>query len=510
MQEYKVLKNTYIDSVTLMSASNRIKSDRNYNELIMLMGTPMNVDMITNVGFHITEPDVISPSDLIIAVKHQETESQVDDIFGLLTQQSRPTTTSKASLKRIEEVDTTFNLAVISVAGQYAAYEALNALNKGLHVMMFSDNVTIDDEVYLKEYAIANNLLMMGPDCGTAIINGKGLCFANEVRRGSISLVAASGTGLQEVTVLIDQFGGGINQAIGVGGRDLSEAVGGRMMIASLLALKDNPTTEVVVVISKPPATSVEEAILNNLRSMQQQVVVCFLDSNKSGSEDNLHFVSTLSEAAVKAVQLQGITLSSPSQISNGDLEWIRREREKLSSKSGYLRGLYCGGTLTAESLSLLRPMLSPLFSNVAKKTYEKMENPLQSEGNTLVDLGDDVFTNGRPHPMIEPTIRLDRILIEAKDPSTSVILLDFELGYGSHEDPVGITLSTIKQAQQIAANEGRHISFVAYVLGTDQDWQSKSYSVSRLQELGVFVARTNMHAALVCAALLEKNDELN
>src|SRR5690606_14776291 len=121
--------------------------------------------------------------------------------------------------------------------GVYAAFEAFRALENNLNVMMFSDNVTVEDEIKLKDLAVKKDLLMMGPDCGTAIINGVGLCFANKIKRGPIGLVAASGTGLQEVTVLIDQFGGGISQAIGVGGRDLSKDVMGRMTLHAINAL---------------------------------------------------------------------------------------------------------------------------------------------------------------------------------------------------------------------------------------------------------------------------------
>lgn len=504
MKEFKLYKNTYIDSVTLMSATSRLKSIVQPNELVMLMATTMNVELIRSVGFDYPELATANPGDLVIALDHDQEDSLLEDLFNQLTNPLGATATKETTYKRIEEVGDNYNMAVISVAGQYAAYEAQKALDQGLHVMMFSDNVSIEDEIRLKTYAISKQLLMMGPDCGTAIINGVGLCFANQVRKGPISLVAASGTGLQEVTVLIDQLGGGIRQAIGVGGRDLSESVGGLMMNASLNAIHQDEESNIVVVISKPPAPSVETLILSTLKAMDKPVVVCFLDSDKTGREGNLHFVQTLSEAALKAVELQGLKLQDINQMDAQDEQWVQQQRTSFGTSDGYLRGLYCGGTLTAESLSLLRYKLSGLTSNVAKKAHEKMPHPLQSQGHCLVDLGDDVFTDGRPHPMIEPTIRLDRILLEANDPNTQVILLDFELGYGSHEDPVGITLPAIRSAQTIAKQQGRHLVFVGYVLGTQADKQQKSSAEEQLRQAGVYVARTNTHAANLCAAIWE------
>lgn len=504
MKEFKIYKNTYIDSVTLMSTTSRLKISYSLTELVMLMATSMNIELIQSVGFKHPDLTNCNPADLIIAIDHDSDVSLIDSIFDQLTNPVGAASSDKVTYKRIEEVGQDYNVAIISVAGQYAAYEAQKALDQDLHVMMFSDNVSIEDEIRLKNYAISKNLLMMGPDCGTAIINGIGLCFANQLRVGPISLVAASGTGLQEVTVLIDQLGGGVRQAIGVGGRDLTEAIGGLMMNASLKAIQHDEDSKVVVVISKPPAASVEMLILKTLKAINKPVVVCFLDSSKTGTEDNLHFVQTLSDAALKAVELQGLSVTNINLIDEQDIDWIQQQRSIIGSSRGYLRALYCGGTLTAETLSLLRHKLPNVTSNVAKRDNEKMLNPMESVGHCLVDLGDDVFTDGRPHPMIEPSIRLERILLEASNPDTKVILLDFELGYGSHEDSIGITLPAIIKAQLMASNQGRHLSFVGYVLGTQTDKQKKSIAEEQLRQYGVYVARTNTHAANICAAILE------
>jgi succinyl-CoA synthetase alpha subunit len=507
MKDYRVLKNSYYDSVTLMSTTVTLKKDLNLEELVMFMGTDMNKEMIASVGLYHESFDDAKPNDLMLAVITKDDQSDwVDEVMKRLTVKKTQSGDVKASYRTIhqakEAIDS--NLAVISVPGIYAAHEAFKALENDMHVMLFSDNVSITDEIALKEFAIKKNLLVMGPDCGTAIINGKGLCFANQVRRGNIGLVAASGTGLQEVTVIIDRFSGGISQAIGVGGRDLSKDVGGLMMLKGIDVLDQDDETKIIVLVSKPPHQSVLDKILEKLKTVSKPVVLCLLDAHIDTLPKHVHFASTLSKAALCALKLSGVNVDSDVEISDDMLESIQKEKSRYHENQKYVKGLFCGGTLTAEALSVLRPHVDHITSNVAKLKEEKMDNPLKSRGHNLVDLGDDIFTQGKPHPMIEPTIRLDRILYEASLPETKVILLDFELGLGSHDDPVGVTLDTIKKAQELAEKNQRHISFVAYVCGTEQDSQGLKPSEEKLKALGVLVAKTNAQAALISAKLIE------
>ncbi len=512
MNDYKILKNSYFDSVTLMSTTVSIKKDLDLEELLMFMGTDMNKDMIKSVGLYHQEMDHAEPNDLIIACTLKvENKTWADDVIKRLSSRKKNTQDQKISYKSIHQAKESFdaNLAVISVPGIYAAHEAYKALENNMHVMLFSDNVSIEDEVALKKLGREKDLLVMGPDCGTAIINGKGLCFANQVKKGPIGLVAASGTGLQEVTVIIDRFHGGITQAIGVGGRDLSEQVGGIMMLKGIDALDHDPNTQVIVLISKPPYKSVEEAIMNRLKTITKPVVVCFLDAKRNETIKDVHFVSTLTEAAIKALNLISISTPNLTALDEQTKTTIRQDRSKLQPTQTSIKGLFCGGTLTAEALSVLRPYVSHLTSNVAKKAEEKMKDPMKSEGHILVDLGDDIFTQGKPHPMIEPSIRNDRIIFEAKQKDTAVILLDFELGIGSHEDPVGITLEAIKEANLIAKRNNKTILFVAYVCGTHQDYQGLASAEQRLKEAGVILGKTNAHAAIIAAHLVkEENHE--
>ena len=507
-----IQENAYFDSVTLMSLSGSIGERSGVEQVIVSMATQMNKELLEQVNMLTEEAKNAKENDLIIAIK-ATTEALVDELISIANEQLN----SKKSLKKsggnqsVNTLDLALenlpeaNMAVISVRGDFAAREAKAALEAGLHVMIFSDNVTVSEERKLKEMGRDLGLLVMGPDCGTAIINQVGLCFANQVRQGEIGLVAASGTGLQEVTVQIDHLGYGISQAIGVGGRDLSEEIGGIMMLEGLKALSNDSKTKVIVLISKPPAPSVGVKIMEQIKQTKKPVVVCFLDGDgdevrKSGAK----FAKTLNQAAILAVEaLTGIDAKRNIQNQKPEEKaWISAQKEKMASSQKYIRGLFCGGTLTSEALSVIRPYVTEIRSNVSKRVDEKLANVLVSEGHTLLDLGDDDFTVGKPHPMIEPALRNERIWQEAKDPETAVLLLDFELGYGSHDNPVGVSFDILQEARGFAQRQGRHLPIVAYICGTAADKQGYEEQVNQLKLLDVFVAESNEHAAKIAVAL--------
>ena len=501
-------KNAYYDSVTLMSLSGNLGKEDGVEQAIISMASPMNKELLENIGLLTDEAKNATENDLIIAIK-AKSEELADTLIAAAKEQLNAKKSgakgeknrSAKTLQTALEILPDANIAVISVRGDFAAREARQALKAGLHVMIFSDNVTVEEERELKELGRDSGLLVMGPDCGTAMINQVGLCFANQVKPGPIGLVAASGTGLQEVMVQVDRMGYGISQAIGVGGRDLSEAIGGIMMLEGLKALNQDPQTEVIVLISKPPAPSVEEKMMAQIKQTTKPVVVCFLDGDegevvKAGAA----FASTLYQAAVTAVEtLTGTALVKFSQ-NEAHQAWIQAQKAKLAPTQKYIRGLFCGGTLTAEALAVIRPHVREIKSNVAKKANEKLTDVKTSLGHTLLDLGDDEFTVGKPHPMIEPALRNDRILQEALDPETAVLLLDFELGYGSHDDPVGTSFDTLQAARQIAADNGRYLPIVAYICGTYADKQGYDAQYDKLKSLGVFVADSNEQASEIVA----------
>ena len=511
-----VRKNSYYDSVTLMAISKKIEEIHGVINAVVSMGTDMNKELLKNAGMMTDVIEQAGPSDLIIAFKLMD-ESINDKVLKEVEEALKKKTSSgksesevaPASIASAIKLLPDANMAVISLPGQYAAKEAMRALKKGLHVMLFSDNVTVAQEVELKKYAHEQGLLMMGPDCGTAIINNKGLCFANEVRSGNIGVVGASGTGTQEITVLIDRFGGGVSQVIGTGGRDLTEAVGGIMMCDALAALNRDENTEVILLLSKPPVKSVADKVLTEAKKCTKPVVVCFINSElQSVNESKLYFEGTLEDAALKAVSLSGKLQNT---LDNDDysnyIDIIKEFQLKRKDTQKYVRGLFCGGTLCDEAMYIFKDYVKDgganVYCNVSKKPEEKMADPYKSIEHSFVDLGDDNFTVGKPHPMIDPSLRNPRILQEAQDPDVAIILLDVVLGYGSHEDPAGLALDAIKEAKELAEKEDRSLCFIAYVCGTDKDVQNFATQEAKLISEGVILAKSNARAARLAASII-------
>lgn len=496
--------NTYSDSMVLMALSTKVNELPIVHKAMVGMATNLNKQVAFEVGLSNAEIEAATPRDQIIVVQC-ETEELCDEALEMvevLRQQgiSDSGESAYANSRAAFEAEEDSSLVIISVPGEYAAKEAQKALSVNKNVMIFSDNVTVEEELALKTYAHEHELLVMGPDCGTAIINGVGLCFANSVNRGPIGVVGASGTGSQEVSVQIHNLGSGISQLIGIGGRDLSEEIGGIMMLDAMNMLDADPSTEVILLLSKPPAKIVAEKVLNAAARLSKPVVVCFIGSAEAkGTDGNITFTGNTLYAAREAVRLSNGTIS-PYQL-NYDFNYEQiRTTFKESQKD--IRGLFCGGTVCDEVFHAVRKSRSNTFSNIAKDPAAKLAVHEPEHDNCLIDLGSDEYTQGRPHPMIDPTLRNAEIIRAAKDAKTAVLVLDFELGYGSHSDPVGAALDTIKEAQTLAASEGRHLAIVAYVLGTETDPQDKKAQVAKLEELGVLVVNAAIDLAEVALEL--------
>jgi succinyl-CoA synthetase alpha subunit len=504
--------NTYFDSVSLMSLSTKANQIEGVKQAVIAMGTAMNKGVLRDVGLLTPEIEAAGNGDLVIVVEADSEQRCEGALLDIDTFFDRGDQAQGGSEKRYATFDGALresansNLAIISVPGEHAAREARKALDHGLNVLIFSDNVSLEEEVELKKAGHAKGLLVMGPDCGTAILGHVGLCFANAVRPGNIGIVGASGTGGQEVSVRIHDFGGGITQLIGTGGRDLSEEVGGIMMIDGLRALKEDSATTVIVLVSKPPAKSVEKKVLAEIKSCEKPVIVCFL----GGSEDAVveaggHFARTTKEAALKAVVLGG---KDEDEIDKHalNLPLIEEVRAKLTPDQKYIRALLCGGTLCYEMMLLAQEKYQNVYSNISKDPDYRLPDVNVSHAHTFLDFGDDEFTRGRPHPMIDPSPRNARILHEADDPTVGVIVLDFVLGFGAHEDPVGLTLPAIVQAKEKAARDGRHLEILGYVLGTDLDSQSLQEQTTMLEEAGVTIASSCTNSGLLSRGFVEKD----
>lgn len=495
-----IRSNVYYDSVSLMQISRAVEEHPGVRSAMVGMGTDMNKELLQTAGLLFDEARAAKPSDLIIAFVADEGTSE-EEVLALVERklnekakdekkEEAPPSSLGSAIKRYPEI----NISLISLPGTYAAQEARKALNRGLHVMLFSDNISVGEEISLKKLAHEKGLLMMGPDCGTAIINGKGLCFANKVRAGGVGIAGASGTGTQEVSVLIDQMGGGVSQVLGTGGRDLSLEVGGIMMLDCIDALDKDPSTMAIVLISKPPVESVAARILERAGSCSKDVVVCFINSPERADEGRLHFASTLEDAARKAVV---ITEGAAQPLTDEwNIEGLRGLSEKLlANGQKYVRGLYCGGTLCDEAATIFGKALpDEVYSNVGK--VRQLPDAAHSIAHSFVDLGDDKFTVGRPHPMIDPDLRNKRIVTEALDPETAVVLFDVELGFGSHRNPAGEAARAIEKAKSALKESGREVLFIAYVLGTKDDLQGYEKQVHLLREQGAIVASSNARAA--------------
>jgi len=502
----KVLQGVYADSMTLMALSTKINELPGVDRAMIGMGTDMNKEVIREAGMMTPEVEAATTSDMIQIIRAENEEEasrlldQIEEI-RLSDREAKAGETTYSNINQAVESQDNSSLVVISVPGQYAADEARKALELGKNVMIFSDNVAVEDELSLKQYAHEKGLLVMGPDCGTAIINGTGLCFANEVNRGPIGIVAASGTGAQELSTQIDHMGSGISQLVGVGGRDLSEEIGGIMMLDGMNMLAGDSNTEVIVLLSKPPADSVAEKVLAAAKNINKPVVICFIGDEHSQDEANLTFTHNTLQAAQVAVEKATGNKPEvkPRSFDVANLGDGRQEQQR------FVRGLFCGGTICDEVFYVLKGRLDNVFSNVAKNQSDVLPVGEKSHDHSMIDLGSDEFTRGRPHPMIDPTIRNGRIVEESRDPEVAAILLDFVLGYGSHEDPVGASVSAIEEAKNIAQESGRKLEFFAYVLGTDKDPQNKEEQIAKLKNLGVHTVDSVVDLGVAALEFVEK-----
>jgi succinyl-CoA synthetase alpha subunit len=509
-----VEKDSYFDSVFLMLINREVKQFDGVEEAVVSMATEMNMDLLKKMGISGPELSGTTPNDLVVAVVSDSESVATEAIAAaqrLLHQKKSESTagheyqppTLDAAVRAVPDA----NLVVISLPGQYAAREALKALNQNLHVMLFSDNVSLEDEIRLKKFAAERGLLMMGPDCGTAILNSKPICFANVIRRGNIGIVAAAGTGLQEVSCAISRFGGGVTQGIGTGGRDLSAAVGGIMMLMGIEALANDPDTAVITVVSKPPADEVAAKVIDALSRTGKPCVVDFVGMGERAPEGLLQFATSLEDAAARAVALSAGREYTARTFTLTDPEVdriVEREVSGMNRSQKYLRGLFTGGTLADEAMVLIDTAIGGVYSNNQKKKELLLKDAHVSTGHTIVDLGDDVFTVGRPHPMIDPSTREERIVAEAEDPDVAVMLLDLVLGYGSHPDPAGAILESLKTAKEKMAARGGYLSIIASITGTEGDYQNMDRQKRVLESSGCVVMPSNFQASMLALKILE------
>jgi FdrA protein len=511
----KILPNIYRDSVALMKISSKLCDLPGISKASVIMATKANIELLNEVGL-LEENISPQPNNLLVAIQgndeeiigvaFKQVEKSINEAGAQALSDGEQTLTPQSIEMALDEFPEA-QLALISCPGEYAESEAQKALNLGLDVMIFSDNVSIEGELALKKYATNSDQLVMGPDCGTAILNGVPLGFANVVRPGNIGIVAASGTGLQQISSLVDQLGGGVSQAIGTGGRDLHAKIGGLSMLKGIQILARDDATEIITLVSKPPSPEIADKVLNEARKCGKLVVVSFLGADLAAiTGDNLFPVETLEQAAHTAFLLSQGRKPTDDLLPRHTIEnsIIQEVVSSFSDTQRYVRGLYSGGTFSYEAMLLLGLDVGPMNSAVPLSGEHKLNDIWSSTGNTVIDLGDDLFTRGRPHPMIDCRLRNDRILQEAKDPETAVILLDVVIGHGSHHDPAGELVGSIQDAKAAAQQLGNRLAFVTFVCGTKSDPQNLVEQEKKLRDVGAIVLGSNAQAVRLASDVIK------
>ena len=504
----RIRRGLYKDSIVLMRVAEALTRLPGVREAALVMATPANREMLSAAGRLPAEADSATAEDLLVVVEADgdAVERSFAEADRLLTGDrgaaraaepggiARPRSVASA-LAQVPDA----SLVVISTPGAYAGAEALKALRRGRHVFLFSDHVPLEQEVFLKQVGSRKGLLVMGPDCGTAIIAGTPLGFANVVRRGRIGLVSASGTGLQQVTCLIHGLGEGVSHAIGTGSRDLSDAVGGLAMRQGIAALAADAQTEVIVLISKPPSPSVAALTLDAAMKTGKPVVALLLGADPATVRaSGATAAVTLEDAARRAVSLadpHGRGEGRAASVLTTDPGAADAARAHRRVGQRFIRGLFSGGTLATEAQIVWQTHGLAAFSNAPLDRVHTLASVGASREHTALDMGSEEFTSGRPHPMIDYRPRLDRIQQESHDPDVAVILLDVVLGFGAHPDPAAALAPIVRDAA------GR-VAVVGSVCGTDEDPQHAATQERVLRDAGMLLAPSNAAASALAAII--------
>lgn len=501
-----VRKGAYHDSAFLMRVAREIKGLKGVEEAVVLMGTPMNLELLSDSGFSNSDVKQATPMDMVVAIRADsaKTIDGAERELAKLLEGGGP----KASAGTGPRVYRDFaeaaqehpeaNLVSVSVPGSYAAFVANRALDAGKHVFLFSNNVELADELQLKKRGRALGLLVMGPDCGTAIIAGVGQGFANRVPRGRIGLVGASGTGLQDVSCTVAHLGEGVSHAIGTGSRDLSKDVAGAMTEFGLELLADDDDTKVVALIAKHPAEEVAEKMHGVLRKLGKPVVVRYLGKPARKSEDGIFYAANLDEASAAAVALARGKKPTKLNLAKQVQEDAQDILGKKKALDGRLIGLFGGGSLCSEA----KLILGNAGIDVTEPDHPlKTTGKVEEAGHLAIDTGEDFYTVGKPHPMVDQTVRCELIRKCGGDASVGLLLLDVVIGDGSNHDPAPELVAAVKDAKKKRGN--KPLVVLASITGTDADLQNASRQKAVLEEGGIRVQPTAARAAMLAAVLL-------
>lgn len=503
----RVIKNVFKDSMQLMQVTEAARGLPGVIDAAAVMATQTNKELLRRTGLLSEEIEEAKPDDLVVSVLAEDEEKANDALNRMISLIEKPMEEGKQkayiSLEEALNENQGLNLGIVSVPGEYAREVVVPMLQRGISVHLFSDHVSVEDEVYMKDYALERGLLLLGPSAGTSILGGKGIAFANSVRRGPVGIVSASGTGLQELSVILSRAGTGISQGFGVGGRDLSDQIMGKMTKSSISILEEDTETDVVCIVSKPPGERAMTELLSFLREKtRKRYVLCLLGWEGNIKEERIKIAPSLHAAAKFCIEMVG------GEAELGDFEKLLAIAEEIRERAGkrrFLRGLFTGGTLAYEALIISSQALGDVYSNIPISPEFRLRDSNVSYMHTIVDMGEEEFTQGRAHPMIDPTLRNIRVKEELLDRDVAELMIDVMLGYASHHDPAG---SVAKAVQEIRSSKDDLPPLLVHVCGTEEDKQNLKMQEKKLKEVGSFIFDTNAEMSVAASLSLLQNEE--
>jgi len=500
----------------MMQFSQQLKDEHGVIEAAIVMGTNLNKNTLKNMNLLTEDGATATENDTLISISCQDENSlnsAIQKAEQLLVSSSAKVKNEFASLSSALDTFSNANIASLSIPGQFVKEMATELIKKQLHLFVFSDHVPLEDEIYLKNLALENNVLFMGPEAGTSILNGTVFGFGNRVRKGSVGIIGASGTGIQESSTMIDLFGEGISHGIGVGGRDLRNDIGGMMTLKAMEVFENDPNTKAVLLVSKPVEDDVRNKIINKINSFSKKNYVLCLVGDNENREDSarIKFSKSIQTSVLKILKslddngYKKIMDVIRNQV-NESINLAESLSMDLNKEQKFIRGFFAGGTLCYESKIILEQMIGKVYSNLRSDDEYSVKGNVPSKENTLIDFGEEEFTSARPHPIIDPLLRKNRILEDANDPNVGVIIIDIICGINAAKNTISFHAETIKKAIQTAKEQGRKLSVFAYICGTEKDVSENELKL--LTDSGAKLFTSNALMSFAAALVVNKSDE--
>jgi len=506
----KIYRDRYLDSFETLFRTTFLSSCEGIGSAFVGMGGRDGKSVIASLSLTCKETDSASETDLVVvadAVSQVAFQAAVDSLEEKAAAKVKKA--SFASVRSAVQTNAAANMCVISVPGEYVKHEAVGALDAGLHVLIFSSHVPLEEEREIKEYARDRGLLCMGPDCGVANINGAALVLGSITNRGPFGICGASGIGIQYIGAILHKAGSGVSQIVGTGGNDTKDEVGGITTLVGIDALENDPETKYIVLVSRKPGVETLERIKSRIMSCKKPVVAHIMGTTAEEiTAAGAIWAENLEDTAQKALELAGKALEFDSEEKLGEM--AAAAVSKMAPAQKYVRGAFVGGTYCDEAVRILRDSVGEVYSNISTEPEWQLKDSLVSVKNTLIDYGEEEFTQGKPHPTIEPSIRLPAIMHEAEDPETAVILLDFVLTPSGPVDTSDLTIAEIKKAQVLARSRGGEIAVVASFCGTNLDIQDIDRQEAALKEAGVYICMSNYRAAQLAGEIARRKMEVS